>query len=202
MTKEGGHKSCHPGTRKARIRDDNGRWRLGRIRHAFQHCHGRAWPDHPAISKRRRALRAGSSGQARGQHQGFSLFFKPPTQVARHRTSTNRFPSPLRGGARGGGPRTQVVPVASPTRRPCRRHVFDMTPPSSQGGGKDGAAGCAKPSRSSSGRPTYVARQRTSTNRFPSPLRGGDRGGGPRTQVVHLASPTRRCAPPSPQGGG
>jgi NAD(P) transhydrogenase subunit alpha len=36
-------------------------------------------------------------------------------------------------------------------------------------------------------------------NRFPSPLRGGVRGGG---SYGHNNSPIRRLAPPSPQGGG
>src|SRR5262245_29452535 len=60
------------------------------------------------------------------------------------------FPSPLRGAVRGGGrsgistvghgcsaasgdPTRHGAPKAS-RRRPCRRHVFDMTPPSPQGG--------------------------------------------------------------------
>ena len=39
-------------------------------------------------------------------------------------------------------------------------------------------------------------------NRFPSPLRGGVRGGGEPRPPTLRSPPTRRFAPPSPQGGG
>ena len=48
------------------------------------------------------------------------------------------FPSPLRGGVRGGGSQDHGGP---PTRRPCWKHAFGMTPPSPQGGGKSCGGG-------------------------------------------------------------
>src|SRR5262249_51172467 len=41
-----------------------------------------------------------------------------------------------------------------------------------------------------------------SADPFPSPLRGGARGGGAENTAALAHTPTRRSAPPSPQGGG